>query len=282
MGIGDEIVGTGMARGAAARGKRIAFGDGRRIIWGPFAAEAFRHNPNIAHRPDEPGVEWVRYHKGHRIYNSQDVMRRRWIWNYDFKAPVGEFFFDASEKARTLRRPGTVLIEPNVPWHKSVAVNKDWGWWRYQGVADLLRAEGWRVLQTSYGKQRLNDVETIPVTCYRDAAAVLAGVDLAIVPEGGLHHAAAAVGTLAIVIHGGFTPPQVLGYDSHINLTGGATEACGSLDRCAHCRAALDRIEVADVYAIAAAALHKKNPAASAGVGRLHGLHPPSERQIVP
>jgi hypothetical protein len=227
IGIGDEIIGTGMARGAAARGKRIAFGDGRRIIWGPFAAEAFRHNPNIAHRPDEPGVEWVRYHKGHRIYNSQDVARRRWIWNYDFKAPVG-------------------------------------------------------VLQTSHGKVRLNDVETIAVNCYRDAAAVVASVDLAIVPEGGLHHAAAAVGTLAIVIHGGFTPPQVLGYDAHINLTGGATEACGSLDRCEHCRAALDRIEVADVYAIAAAALHKKNPTTSAGASRLHGFHSASERQILP
>jgi Glycosyltransferase family 9 (heptosyltransferase) len=275
------VIATGFARGAAARGKRIAFGDGHRIIWGPFAAEAFRHNPNIAHRASEPGVEWMRYHKGHRLYNSQDKARRRWVWNYEFKAPVGEFFFDAAESARTLRRPGTVLIEPNVPWHKSVAPNKDWGEARYQGVADLLGAEGWRVLQTSHGKVRLAGVEVIPVNCYRDAAAVLASVDLAIVPEGGLHHAAAAVGTLAIVIHGGFTPPQVLGYESHINLTGGATEACGSLDRCAHCRAALDRIGVADVYAIAAAALHKKNPATSAGIAGVHQLRPPGEHQIL-
>jgi hypothetical protein len=81
-----------------------------------------------------------------------------------------------------------------------------------------------------------------------------------------LHHAAAAVGTRAIVIHGGFTPPAVLGYSGHINLTGGADEACGYWDRCNHCRAALDRIEVDDVYAMAIAELYQKNSTASAGV----------------
>jgi Glycosyltransferase family 9 (heptosyltransferase) len=263
MGIGDEVIATGFARGAAARGKRIAFGDGRRLMWGPWCAEAFRGNPNIATRANEPGIEWMDYYKGRRGYNLPDTGRRRWIWNYDFKPVAGEFFFDACETARTLRRSGSVLIEPNVPWQKSVAVNKDWGRERYQQLADQLRAKGWRVLQTSHGKVRLRDVEIIQVNCYRDAAAVLASMDLAIVPEGGLHHAAAAVGTRAIVIHGGFTPPEVLGYRTHINLTGDA-EACGNWDRCAHCKAALDRIEVDHVCALADAELCQKNSATSA------------------
>jgi glycosyl transferase family 9 (putative heptosyltransferase) len=256
---------TGFARGAAARGKRIAFGDGRRIIWGPWCREAFRDNPNIAHRENEPGLEWLHYYKGNRNYNAGDYHRRRWIWNYCFKAPVGEFFFDTIEEARALPRRRSVLIEPNVPWHKSVAVNKDWGRARWQRLADLLRAADWRVLQTSYGKIRLMGTEVMRVESFRHAAAILASVDLAIVPEGGMHHAAAAVGTKAIVIYGGFIPPQVTGYADHINLTGDA-EACGKWDRCDHCRAALDRIEVDHVYALADAFLHKKNPTASAGV----------------
>jgi Glycosyltransferase family 9 (heptosyltransferase) len=265
MGIGDEILATGFARGAAARGKRIAFGDGQRLLWGPWCREAFRHNPNIATRADESNAEWIPYYKGHRGYNRLDATGRRWIWNYEFKAKPGEFFFDAAERTRALRRPGTVLLEPNVPWHKSVAVNKDWGRARYQALAEKLRRAGWRVLQTSYGKIRL-DVETIPVNSFRDAAAIIASVDLAIVPEGGLHHAAAAVGTRAIVLFGGFIPPQVIGYDAHINLTGGA-EACGSLNRCDHCRKALDAIEVDHVYALADTELHQKNSTASAGTG---------------
>jgi hypothetical protein len=263
LGQGDEIIATGFARGAAARGKRIAFGDGRRLLWGPWCAEIFRYNPNIAIHADESNIEWISYYKGHRGYNHLDASGQRWIWNYKFKAQPGEFFFDAIERMRTLRRPGSVLLEPNVPWHKSVAVNKDWGRARYQALAQKLRRAGWRVLQNTYGKVRL-DVETIAVHSLRDAAATIASVDLVIVPEGGLHHAAAAVGTKAIVIFGGFIPPQVTGYDAHINLTGGA-EACGSLHRCDHCRRALEAIEVDHVYALADAQLHQKNSTAPAG-----------------
>src|SRR5262245_11980856 len=162
MGIGDEVMATGFAHGAAARGKRIAFGDGKRLIWGPWCEEAFRHNPNIARRV-APDVEWCHYYKGNRHYNRLDVARRRWIWNYEFKAAVGEFVWTAAEVARALPRPRSVLIEPNVPWHKSVAPNKDWGRWRYQLVAHELIGEGWRVLQTSFGEQRLAGVEVVPV-----------------------------------------------------------------------------------------------------------------------
>jgi Glycosyltransferase family 9 (heptosyltransferase) len=247
MGVGDDIMATGMARGAKARGERFAFGDGIRIRWGPHSREVFRGNPNVAWPGEERAsdIRWCNYYKGHRIYNHQSV--GRWIWNYDFKAPPGEFFFDDLEKQFAIRRPGAVLIEPNVPWHKSVAVNKDWGVARWQLLSDKMRIAGIRVCQTSYGKMRLAGVEFLPTQTFRQAAAALSGFDLAIVPEGGLHHAAAAVGTPAIVIFGGFIPPQVTGYADHVNLTGGA-DACGSWSRCQHCRQALDAITVWEVF----------------------------------
>jgi hypothetical protein len=243
MGIGDEIMATGMARGAAARGRPIAFGDGKRLIWGPWCPYAFKHNPNVAHVL-RPNVEWIPYYKGHRVYNK--LGNGRWLWNYEFKATRGEFFFDDAELAFAVSRAG-VLIEPNVPWQKSVAPNKDWGFARYQALADRLRGAGLRVWQLSHGKLRLAGVEVIEVSSFREAAAALAGVELAIVPEGGLHHAAAAVGTRAIVLFGGFIPPRITGYDAHVNLVGDI-DFCGSLTTCAHCRAALNRITVEEVY----------------------------------
>jgi glycosyl transferase family 9 (putative heptosyltransferase) len=241
MGVGDDIMATGYARGAAARGRRVAFGDGKKLIWGPFSELAFRHNPNIARSLTDKGIEWCLYHKGNRLYNK--LGNGRWLWNYDYRAPRGEFFFDERERAFTIRRD--VLIEPNVPWHKSVAVNKDWGLENYQRLADLLTHWGFGVHQLSYGEKRLRNVQVVEVPDFRCAAAALAGFDLVITPEGGLHHAAAAVDTRAIVIFGGFIPPTVTGYAGHLNL--GEAEGCGSLRACQHCREALRRITVEEV-----------------------------------
>src|SRR4030095_3529410 len=93
MGYGDDIMATGMARGAAARGKRIAFGDGQRIIWGPHSAEIFQGNPNIAPPGVErrPDIEWIHYYRGCRIYSYATA--DRWVWNYDFRPKPGQLFF---------------------------------------------------------------------------------------------------------------------------------------------------------------------------------------------
>jgi hypothetical protein len=234
---------TGMARGARSRGVKIAFGDGARLMWGPFSEIAFRHNPNIA-RELGPDVEWIHYHKGNRRYNKPGA--GRWIWNFEFKAQPGEFYFSGHELEHKISRQ--ILIEPNVPWHKPVAPNKDWGLPNYQALADRLRLAGFDVFQLRHGSKRLAGVQLVDARDdFRCAAAALAGFGLVVCPEGGLHHAAAAVGTPAVVLFGGFIPPQVTGYDKHVNLTGGA-EACGSLRECSHCRDAMRRITVDEVF----------------------------------
>src|SRR5262249_18357046 len=139
-------------------------------------------------------------------------------------------------------------VEPNVPWHKSVAVNKDWGLKNYQAVVDRLIKDGFDVVQSSYGRDRLSGVRVVKTPTFRDALSVMSGARAALVPEGGLHHGAAAVGIAAVVIFGGFIPPTVVGYDTHHNLTGNSTEACGSLTRCDHCRRAMASISVEEVY----------------------------------
>lgn len=255
MGYGDQIMATGLARGAKARGVRIALGDGQRILWDKHSEEVFKRNPNLAAPGDERArdLEWVGYYKGRRIYNRQDPGAPRWLWNLDWRPTPGEIFFTPGElRAATRAGHGFVLIEPNVPWWKSVAPNKDWGRANYQAVADRLAAEGRRVLQLMHPRTevRLAGVEGLATTGFRDALAVLKRAALFIGPEGGMHHGAAALGVPAVVLFGGFIPPSVTGYDSHANLTGGA-EACGRFVACDHCKAALAAIGVEEVFAAA-------------------------------
>lgn len=239
-----------MARGAAARGKRIAFGDGNKVIWGPFSEIIFRNNPNIAthgteHRPD---VEWIAHHKGHRLYSHHDRVNNRWIWHYDFRPTPGQLFFSAQEIAfAECVGSGSVLIEPNLPWHKPAAVNKDWGLANYQAVADRLMADGYDVVQFRAGRDRLKGVRVINDGTFREALAALARMRLAIVPEGGLHHGAAAVGTRAVVLFGAWAAPEVTGYPTHMNIARDG-HACGTIGPCLHCKGAMKDISVEEVY----------------------------------
>lgn len=251
MGLGDQLMASGMARGAAARGKKIAFGDGRRIIWDQHSAEVFKSNPNIAKPGSErdANAEWVPYYKGHRLYNKQGP--GRWIWNMEFRPIPGEVFFDRQEVRNGKRYgEGFVLIEPDVPSWKAVAPNKDWGRGKYQALADRLRKEGLRLAQLRHPKSGppLAGVEQFRSLNFRDALAILSHARVYVGPEGGMHHGAAAVTRPAVVLFGGFIPPQVTGYDSHTNLTGGA-EACGSFNACPHCKAAMANISVEEVHA---------------------------------
>jgi ADP-heptose:LPS heptosyltransferase len=250
LGFGDEILSSGLARGLFAQGKRAAFGDGRKILWGPWCAEIFRGNPNIACPGSEGAADliWIAHYKGNRLYNKLDKTRSRWIWNYNYRARPGEMFFNKIEIDRSLHvGKNFIYVEPNVPWQKSVAPNKDWGLKNYQAVVDLLIADGYDVAQSHYGRHKLKRVRFISTPWFRDALATMRLARVALVPEGGMHHGAAAVGTPAVVIFGGFIPPAVVGYDMHVNLTGGA-EACGSLYKCVHCRAAMEKISVEEVY----------------------------------
>lgn len=244
---------TGLARGAKARGKRIAFGDGRNLIWGPYSATVFKHNPNIAHPGTERAgdVEWVPYYKGNRLYNRLDRANNCWVWEKNWKAPPGEMFFDREEQgfAESVK-PGFILFEPTPPLWKGMSVNKDWGVARFQAVADQLRDEGHRVCQFRHAKSEpgrfLKGVAYIDSPGYRHGLAALARAALYVGVEGGLHHGAAAVGTKGVVVFGGFVSPQSTGYDIHENLfTGGV--ACGKIVPCQHCRQALDAISVDDV-----------------------------------
>ena len=77
---------------------------------------------------------------------------------------------------------------------------------------------------------------------FQDACTALSGAAAAVLPEGGLHHAAAALGVPAVVIFGGVCSPANTGYGPHVNLYEPHGSPCGQRVACAHCRRALAAI----------------------------------------
>lgn len=256
MGVGDQLIGSGLARDAwTKRGVKIALGDGNRVIWDKHSEQVFRNNPNIVYPGNETRskIEWIAFHKGSRGYNRQGD--GHWIWNMEWRCKPGEMYFSHGEEAAGRRHgKGFVVIEPNVVRWKSSAVNKDWGFERYQHLADRLVADGLQVIQIlprqepRGGVLKLARVKLLKTETFRDAAAVLKHAALYVGAEGGMHHAAAAFGRPGVVMFGDWIPPSVTGYDVHTNITSGNDRFCGSFLPCDHCRQAMEAISVDRVY----------------------------------
>lgn len=248
MGLGDSLIGSGLARGLAAVGKRAAFGDGRRIIWAPQDHEIFRDNPNVAPPGSEndADLKWIFHYRGWRLYGH--VVGKHWQFR-DFECPPGEVFLTKEEKAWVLARvwgDPIAVIEPRVkPVGACQGANKQWPVASYQKLASrLLAATGCRPVQLvpSGARPLLADVDAIETPSFRHALAVLGLAQIYIGPEGGLHHGAAAMGTRAVVIFGGFNTPRSTGYAWHENIAVG--EPCGTIAECSHCKAAMASISV--------------------------------------
>ena len=163
-------------------------------------------------------------------------------WRYtSWRAHPGELF----QVPR--REPGRyVVIEPHIKANASP--NKDWGWARWQALVNLRRDLDW-VQPGPPGTRVLDGARHAATADFRAACGLLAGARAAVLPEGGLHHAAAALDLPAVVIFGGMTAPANTGYDSHVNLfepMNGASP-CGRRVACGHCARAMAAIRPAAV-----------------------------------
>jgi ADP-heptose:LPS heptosyltransferase len=180
----------------------------------------------------------VGFYRGSRIYNYHDTEKHRWVWNYKHRPIPGEIFLLAEErKFAESFGTGFILVEPNVPSWKPSAVNKQWPRQNWVELVERLRKYGHQVIEIGDG---------LKAPDFRHALAVMERAALYIGPEGGLHHGAAAVGTKAVVLFGSWIPPQVTGYDMHVNISTGL--ACGSLKPCQHCVEGMQRISVDSVF----------------------------------
>lgn len=180
-----------------------------------------------------------------------DKLPTRWVWRDSFRCEPGEIFFSLVEREFAQRVQASfsddqpVLIEPHNK-AKPEVVNKAWGWERWQALANLQSVP---LVQVGPKNARtLDGVQRIETETFRDACAVLSVCRGYVGPEGGMHHAAAALGIPAVVLFSGFISPELTGYMEHRNIYHGGAP-CGSRLPCTHCRESLDAISVEEVDA---------------------------------
>ena len=247
MGWGDELIVTGQVRELAARtGKRVRIVYERAGRW----HEAFEHNPRIAQRGEKgdfaelvPRDDWRRPYCAHKGAD-------RWTWRR-YRPPRGELWFTPQEQAFGALHAGRVVLEPHIK--AGASPNKQWGWIRWNKLAWLIRERlGITPTQIGLGTSELLDgAEHIGTSSMRLAAALISRARAIVVPEGGLHHVAAAVGTPAVVIFGGYIAPEVTGYPeqrSFFRATQHYPLGCGYRIPCEHCKVSMAAIAPEDVF----------------------------------
>ncbi len=251
MGLGDEIMVTGAARRCQGAGdpRPVAVLDRHaRPRWHPL----WTGNPRIA-TPEAVArgvpVQTIVNGPGCRPYVDYGRTTAT-CWAYtDWRAAPGELY-----NVERWKPQDYVIVEPHIK--AKASPNKDWGWERWQALVGRLDLD-W--VQLGPPSTRLLDgVRQIETASFHDACRALTGARAAVLPEGGLHHAAAALGVPAVVIFGAMTSPANTGYDSHVNLfepAGGVPAGrslseggpCGMRVPCGHCARAMVSIEPATV-----------------------------------
>lgn len=128
-------------------------------------------------------------------------------------------------------------------------MNKDWGIGKWTRLADRFFGRIALLQLGPEGTPRLgHGVDFFETGEFRTALALLARSAGFIGTDGGLHHAAAALGLPAVVLWGGYSSPDILGYPFHRNIHHAHSESpCGRLEPCEHCRAAMARITIDEV-----------------------------------
>lgn len=124
-----------------------------------------------------------------------------------------------------------VVIEPNVC--AKANRNKRWPWSRWQALVRMMPTVRFAQVGPA-GTRTLDGAAHVETPTYVEACGVLAHTDAYVGWEGGLHHAAAALGVPAVVLFPGFSSVEATGYEDHRNVAGPGP-ACGRWAPCDHC-----------------------------------------------
>ena len=235
MGWGDSLMACGEAKELHEKtGQKVMIGDNKLIQHEP---EIFANNPFVSNKI-KPDAVWLNNCIGNRPY-IKHTKNGRIIFNNYRPKPAHLFFTDKElEWARQNAPKDFIVIEPNVKETYKHTVNKAWHYW------DELLKHDYPFYQLGMKEPITRRIKT---QNFREALLILSQAKMFVGTDGGLHHAAAALGIPAVVIWTGFTSPKHLGYDSHINLHDGG-EPCGTYSGlCPHCVKISKKITVEQV-----------------------------------
>ena len=278
MGYGDALMASAHARYlSSGTGQKVAFGDGKKIYHGRPEVEVFAHNPNIAMQKDVDAghpVLWFENYSGHRPYINRDLMMQEFAelfpgesftmkkrnpklpWRFTpwriRDVGAGQIYFTDAEKRWALKnmppRP-FIVMEPTTKGGASP--NKNWDIMKYGRVANAL-VNRYTIVQ--FNGSSLPAAMSIRTASFRHACGILSYASMYIGTEGGLHHAAAALGIPAVVYHGGYISPETTGYDFQVPIYVESimvkdqliNSPCGMRVDCDHCKAIANSISPAD------------------------------------
>jgi hypothetical protein len=162
--------------------------------------------------------------------------KKRWFYT-NWRASVGEIVCYRAPKR------DYVVIEPAIK--RNASPNKQWDGW--QALVHARPAVDW-VQLGPVGTRPLVGARHIVTNDFTAACAALSGARAAILPEGGLHHAAAALGVPAVVIFGSMVSPMNTGYDCQRNIYRPHDSGpCGWRIPCLHCQNVMEGISPYEV-----------------------------------
>lgn len=239
MGWGDELMVTGHARQLQELDPRKV----RVVYEKPRWCDAWDNNPRIALRGEKGDFQdYVARQDFLRPY-MKAKLEDRWLWKA-YGPPKPEIFFTEKELRFAHSFRGRIVIEPRIK--PGASPNKDWGWENWVRLARLMEKAGLKpTLLGSASQRQIQGLEFVHTNNVRYAAAVLSTARAAVLPEGALHHAAAAVDCPAVVLFGGYISPEVTGYPGQRSLFVKTPEhplGCGWRRTCKHCLDAMASI----------------------------------------
>lgn len=240
MGMGDVIMAMGEARAMHQKSRQpVMVVDPRGRPVKDFGL--FEGIPYLLRRPTSARTY-------QRLINAPGVRpyiaaktSTQWTWR-PYKPIPAEIKFTDDELQFAERYAGRVMVEPNV---KDIG-HQNKAWHRWPALMAALRAEDIQTFQCGPGGTSWIADDFLLTPTFRYAAAALSKARAFIGTEGGLMHAAAAVGTPAVILWSEFISPEITGYDMHRNLRH-AGHPCGRRVDCPSCRESMDKITVDEV-----------------------------------
>lgn len=240
MSYGDEIMAAGQARVLAERtGKRVRI-TGRRgkprwsDLWSglPWIQQPGDSRAGFVDMANGPGCRpYVDYAAG---FSWEHGCRYTGWRACDHRGAIA-FTPDEVAFARAADVSGAVLVEPHIA--EGSNPNKQWGRGKWEALLALLPDVEW-IQAGPPGTPVVPGARLVETPTFRLGAAVLAACRAAVLPEGGLHHAAAAIGHERVVTLIGCAPSaHCLAYADQVNFVGPAN-GCGSWRENAPCCAA--------------------------------------------
>jgi hypothetical protein len=254
MGIGDELMMAGEARRrAAGTARRYAMADQHgQPKWHPVWEQC----EHVA-RPGEASDGTIGYVDGRRPYCAEKTPTR-WTWRE--YAPTPAQLVPFPPEALKLRRAAANAVVFNPTIKGGASPNKQWGSDRWRSLIRSCGDLRWVQIGEG-GSPEYRGAERVVTRNFFEAVAVISGARAVVLHEGGLHHAAAALGVPAVVIYGGYISPRVTGYAAQRSLFVGSPEwplGCGSRNLCRHCSEAMQSIRPDQVVRELRAALTRK------------------------